>query len=76
MAIEKTRLIFIRDIHLSSTTDYRSRKYPSWYRLSRHEARLLSFLDQCLLRQSSKIKDLVLPTAVPAGSGRPAVPEV
>jgi UDP-2,3-diacylglucosamine pyrophosphatase LpxH len=60
MAIERTRRIFVSDIHLSSTKAYRSRKYPSWYRPSRHEARLLAFLDQSILKQSTKIKDLVL----------------
>jgi UDP-2,3-diacylglucosamine pyrophosphatase LpxH len=45
---------------LSSAKAYRSRKYPSWYRPSRHEARLLAFLDQSILKQSIRIKDLVL----------------
>jgi len=60
MAREKTRRIFISDIHMSSAKAYNSTKYPSWFRPERDEERLLNFLDKSVLKQSEQIKDLVL----------------
>jgi UDP-2,3-diacylglucosamine pyrophosphatase LpxH len=82
MATERTRRIFISDIHLSSAKAYRSRKYPSWYRPARHEGRLLGFLDRSVLQQSEQIKDLILLGDIfntwvwPAQEPPPAYPDI
>ena len=56
----KTRRIFISDIHLSSQKLYDDPKKPAWYDPDKHNPRLLGFLDNHVLKNKDKIKDLVL----------------
>ena len=58
--MEKTRKIFISDIHLSSEALYSDTKNVSWYKPSEHDERLLGFLDNYVLANKDIIKDFIL----------------
>lgn len=58
--MEKTKRIFISDIHLSSQQLYEDPKQPAWYKPDIHNPRLLGFLDSYVLKNKKQIKDLIL----------------
>jgi len=58
--MEKTKRIFLSDIHLSSQHLYDDPKKPAWYNPSEHNPRLLGFLDGYVLQNKQTIKDVVL----------------
>lgn len=58
--MEKSRRIFLSDIHLSSQKLYDDPKKRSWFKPSEHEARLLGFLDKYVLPNKAQIKDVIL----------------
>jgi len=62
MATERTRRIFISDIHLSSEQACRPENSQplSWFRPERDGDRLLNFLDNSIIQKSADIKDVVL----------------
>lgn len=62
MAAERTRRIFISDIHLSSEEAYRPENSQplSWFLPERDGDRLLNFLETSIIQNGADIKDVVL----------------
>ena len=56
----KTKRFFISDIHLSSQALYDDPKKPAWYDPEIYTPRLLGFLENTVLAQRDRIKDLIL----------------
>lgn len=59
--MERTKRIFISDIHLSSQQLYDDPKQPAWYQPNEHNPRLLGFFDDYVLKkEKNQIKDIIL----------------
>lgn len=58
--MKKTKRFFISDIHLSSKSLYDDPNSPAWYKPDEHSPRLLGFLENTILAQKDKTKDVVL----------------
>ena len=60
--MERTKRIFISDIHLSSLERYNAKDEMKRARFKpkKHKTRLINFLNKTILEKESEIKDLVL----------------
>jgi UDP-2,3-diacylglucosamine pyrophosphatase LpxH len=58
--MEKTRRVFLSDIHLSSKEIYEHKDEISWFKPPIHEARLTGFLKNYVIKNKDQIKDVIL----------------